>query len=129
MQILDILAEQRILEAIERGEFDDLPGRGRPLDLEEDMTVPEELRVAYRLLKNAGFLPREVEMRREIHDVRELIRASAGEARGSAERRLQYLLMCLETQRGGEGLPAAAEAYLAQVRERVGRAGAGSGAH
>lgn len=129
MQILDMLAEQRILEAIERGEFDDLPGRGRRLDLDEDMTVPEELRVAYRLLKNAGFLPREVEMRREIHDVRELIRASAGEARGWAERRLQYLLMCLETQRGGEGLPAAAEAYLAKVRERVGRAGAGSEAH
>ncbi|MEZ5444844.1 MAG: DUF1992 domain-containing protein [Gammaproteobacteria bacterium] len=129
MQILDMLAEQRILEAIERGEFDDLPGRGRPLDLDEDMTVPEELRVAYRILKNAGFLPREVEMRREMHDVRELIRAAAGETRGSAERRLQYLLMCLETQRGGEGLPAAAEAYLAQVRDRVGSARPGSGAN
>jgi len=129
MQILDMLAEQRILEAIERGEFDDLPGRGRPLDLDEDLIVPEELRVAYRILKNAGFLPREVEMRREIRDVRELIRATAGEARGSAERRLQYLLMCLEAQRGSEALPAAAEAYLAQVRDRLGSAGTGPGRH
>lgn len=116
-----MVAEQRILEAIGRGEFDGLPGSGRPLDLDEDMTVPEELRVAYRILKNGGFLPREVEMRREIHDVRELVRATAGEARGAAERRLQYLLMCLEMQRGGEGLPATAEAYLAQVRDRIGR--------
>lgn len=125
MQILDMLAEQRILEAIGRGEFDGLPGCGRPLDLDEDMIVPEELRVAYRILKNAGFLPREVEMRREIHDVRELVRATAGEARGAAERRLQYLLMCLEMQRGGEGLPAAAEAYLAQVRDRMSAVPAG----
>ncbi|MCG3143940.1 MAG: hypothetical protein HONDAALG_01318 [Gammaproteobacteria bacterium] len=125
MQILDMLAEQRILEAIGRGEFDGLPGSGRPLDLDEDMTVPEELRVAYRILKNAGFLPREVEMRREIHDVRELIRATAGEARGAPERRLQYLLMCLEMQRGGEGLPVAAEAYLAQVRDRMSAVPAG----
>jgi hypothetical protein len=127
MQILDMLAEQRILEAIERGEFDDLPGSGRPLDLDEDMIVPEELRVGYRILKNAGFLPREVEMRREIHDVRELMRATAGETSGAAGRRLQYLLICLEMQRGGEGLAAAAEAYLRQVSERMDRAGAGSG--
>lgn len=129
MQILDMLAEQRILEAIERGEFDNLPGSGRPLDLDEDMIVPEELRVAYRILKNAGFLPREVEMRREISDVGALIRATAGETRGAAERRLQYLLMCLEMQRGGEGLAAAAEAYLAQVRDCMDRTGDGSGRH
>ncbi len=123
MQILDMLAEQRILEAIGRGEFDGLPGSGRPLDLDEDMTVPEELRVAYRILKNAGLLPREVELRREIHDTRELIRVATGAASGAAGRRLQYLLMCLEMQRGGEGLAAAAETYLTQVGERMDRAG------
>ena len=60
MLALELMVEKRIAEALERGEFDDLPGRGRPLDLEEDPLVPEELRMAYRILKNAGFVPAEI---------------------------------------------------------------------
>ena len=49
------LAERKIAAAIERGEFDDLPGAGQPLDLDDlDPLMPEELRMAYRILKNAG---------------------------------------------------------------------------
>ncbi|TAK82914.1 MAG: DUF1992 domain-containing protein [Betaproteobacteria bacterium] len=59
--MLDFLAEQRIVEAVSRGELDNLPGAGKPLVLEDDPLVPEELRLAYRILKNAGFVPREVE--------------------------------------------------------------------
>jgi len=52
------LAERRIEEAIARGEFDDLPGAGRPLELDDvDPLLPEELRLAYRILRNAGFSP------------------------------------------------------------------------
>jgi len=58
--MLDFLAEQRIAEAVSRGELDDLPGAGRPLDLDDDTLVPEELRVAHRILKNAGVAPPEV---------------------------------------------------------------------
>jgi hypothetical protein len=55
MLALEIIAERKIKEAIERGEFDDLPGAGRPLDLDDlDPSLPEELRLAYRVLKNAG---------------------------------------------------------------------------
>jgi hypothetical protein len=53
--MLDFLVEQKLLEAVSRGEFDDLPGAGRPLDLDDDPLVPEELRLAYRILKNAGY--------------------------------------------------------------------------
>jgi len=53
---ISIVAEQRIREAMERGEFENLPSRGRPLDLDEDANVPEELRMAYKLLKNGGYL-------------------------------------------------------------------------
>ena len=54
------LAERRIEKAIARGEFDDLPGAGRPLELDDvDPLLPEELRLAYRILKNAGFAPAE----------------------------------------------------------------------
>ena len=45
-------AEQRILEAQTQGVFDDLPGAGAPLKLDDDAMVPEELRAAYRILKN-----------------------------------------------------------------------------
>lgn len=54
MLIFEILAEKKILEAASRGELDDLPGAGRPLDLEDDALVPEDLRMASRILKNAG---------------------------------------------------------------------------
>jgi hypothetical protein len=62
----DDLIERRIDEARRRGAFDDLPGSGRPLELDDDRLVPEELRVAWRILKNAGFVPPEVEALRDI---------------------------------------------------------------
>ncbi len=61
MLALELIAERKIAEAVERGDFDDLPGRGRPLAIEEDPLVPEDLRMAYRILKNAGYVPAEVE--------------------------------------------------------------------
>ena len=60
MLALELIAEKKIAEALARGDFDDLPGRGRPLDLEEDPLVPEDLRMAYRILRNAGYVPEEV---------------------------------------------------------------------
>ncbi len=55
MLALEIIAERKIEEASERGEFDGLPGAGQPLDLEDlDPSLPEELRLAYRILRNAG---------------------------------------------------------------------------
>ena len=60
MNPIDQLAEARIQEAIDRGELRGLPGEGRPLQLDDDSAIPEELRAAYRLLKNAGFLPPEL---------------------------------------------------------------------
>jgi hypothetical protein len=60
------LVEERIQEALRRGEFDDLPGAGRPLDLDDDALVPPEVRIAYRILKNSGFVPPEILERREI---------------------------------------------------------------
>ena len=59
--MLEFIAEQRIAEAIENGDFDNLPGAGKPLELDDDSLVPEELRLAYRILKNAGFVPPEIE--------------------------------------------------------------------
>ncbi|MGB7180446.1 MAG: DUF1992 domain-containing protein [Burkholderiaceae bacterium] len=57
---LNRLVESRIEQARDDGEFDNLPGAGKPLQLDDDSMVPEELRVVYRVLKNAGFVPPEV---------------------------------------------------------------------
>ncbi|EOC1341839.1 DnaJ family domain-containing protein [Cronobacter dublinensis] len=65
MWLMDQWAERHILEAQQKGEFDNLPGSGEPLVLDDDSHLDPELRVGYRLLKNAGFLPPELEARRE----------------------------------------------------------------
>ncbi len=73
MDIFATIAERRIQEAMARGEFDNLPGKGRPLPPDELAGVPEELRMTYRLLKNAGCLPPEVILAREIATLRNLV--------------------------------------------------------
>jgi hypothetical protein len=73
MLALELLAERKIEEAIARGEFDDLPGAGRPLELDDDPRLPEDLRVAYRILKNAGYVPPEVQTLNQIAELERCI--------------------------------------------------------
>ena len=73
MDIFALIAEQRIQDAEKEGAFDNLPGKGRPLDLESDAAVPEELRMAYTVLRNAGYVPPEVADRRELDDLLDLL--------------------------------------------------------
>jgi ABC-type uncharacterized transport system ATPase subunit len=93
MDIVDQIVERRIAEAIERGEFLGLPGEGRPLELDDDRLVPEELRVAYRLLKNSGYLPEELRLFAEIRSAEQLLMHARGEEeRVAASARLRVLL-------------------------------------
>jgi DnaJ-like protein len=64
--MLDFLVERRLLEAVSRGELENLPGEGRPLELDDDALIPEDLRAAYRILKNAGFVPPEAKAVRKL---------------------------------------------------------------
>ncbi|MGK3144509.1 DUF1992 domain-containing protein [Pantoea sp. C2G6] len=73
MWLLDQLAEQHIRAAQENGDLDNLPGEGKPLQLDDDSHVPPELRAGYRLLKNSGFLPPELETRREAIEINDLL--------------------------------------------------------
>jgi hypothetical protein len=95
------LAEERIRDAMDRGVFDHLPGCGKPLVLDDDSGVPEELRMAYRVLKNAGLVPEELELRRGITALEESL-AAPGDAteRAATRRRLTFLRTRLES-RGG----------------------------
>ncbi|TCN22264.1 DnaJ family domain-containing protein [Mesobacillus foraminis] len=69
-----IVAEDRIKKAYEDGEFKNLPGLGKPLKLDDLSGVPEDLRMAYRLMKNAGFTPEENTLRQEVATIEGLIR-------------------------------------------------------
>jgi hypothetical protein len=101
MWLIDEIAEQHIRQAIDRGEFDDLPGSGKPVALDDDRLVPEELRAGYRLLKNAGYLPPELESLREIRSLRALLSEVRNSAeRGRAIRRLRLLETRLAEGRG-----------------------------
>ncbi|HBX43521.1 MAG: DUF1992 domain-containing protein [Deltaproteobacteria bacterium] len=93
---LEVLAERKIREAMERGEFANLPGAGKPLRLEDDSMIPEDLRVAYKILRNAGCIPPELEVRKEIITLRDLLRTIEDEeARRDTIRELNYRLLKL----------------------------------
>jgi hypothetical protein len=91
--MLDFLAEQKIAEAVSRGELEGLPGEGRPLELDDDKLIPEDLRLAYRILKNAGFVPPEVEALNEIADLERLVTKDS-----KAARKLALLKTRIETR-------------------------------
>jgi hypothetical protein len=77
MSIWARIAEAKIAEAMERGEFDGLPGAGRPLELEDLSRIPPHLRMGYKLLRNANVLPPEMELRRENYSLDRLIDATS----------------------------------------------------
>ena len=119
MGLLDSVVEQRIAQAIAAGAFENLPGAGKPLDLDDDRMVPEDLRVGYRILKNAGFIPPEVEQRREIADLAVLLRhATDDAARRRAVARLALLSAKLEAE--GRELPRAGH-YYDRIVDKAGR--------
>ncbi|WP_169084099.1 DnaJ family domain-containing protein [Paenibacillus sp. PL91] len=75
MEFMRTIAEERILEAIRRGELDNLPGAGKPLPPDGIENVPEELRVGFKLLKNAGMIPEEMQLRKEMVTLGDLLSA------------------------------------------------------
>lgn len=118
MKLLDALVEQRIAAAAARGEFDDLPGAGQPQEFDDDLLVPEEVRVANRILKNAGFVPPAVEQLRALRDLRdELDAVSDRAARCRLQAKMLALDMALESLRGGPMvLP---REYCRRIAERL----------
>ena len=103
----EAIVEERIKKAQKDGAFENLPGKGRPLAF-DDADVPGDLRMAHKILKNAGFLPPEVEIKKKIAHTRDLMDTLAPESPEKADlgKRLNYLLAKLDTVRGSS--PAAA---------------------
>jgi hypothetical protein len=91
------IAEERIKEAQRAGAFDNLPGKGKPLDLEDLSWVPEDLRISYHILKNAHVLPPEAELLKDIHTIEDLLKhvEDEGERRALAKS-IQFKLIRLD---------------------------------
>ncbi|VXC47605.1 conserved hypothetical protein [Bacillus sp. 349Y] len=74
MDFSTLMSEQRIRKAYEEGEFNELPGFGKPMDLNDDAGIPEELKMAHRMMKNAGYSTEEAGLKREMMRIEDLIR-------------------------------------------------------
>lgn len=116
--ILDFIAERRIREAQERGDFDDLPGTGVPLELDDDALVPEDLRVAYRILKNAGLLPPQLEPHREIREIEGLLQQVEDE---DGQARLLSRVNFLLSRAGRRGHLQVEASYFEEIVRKLGR--------
>ncbi len=116
------IAEQRIREAQERGEFDDLPGRGEPLELEDDRNIPEDLRLAYKILKNADCLPPELEAKKEIRQMEDLLESIPDEKeRYKLLKKINYQIMKLNMMGKKSPLLEEKEIYFKKVVEKIDR--------
>lgn len=94
------IVEERIRKAQKKGEFENLEGAGKPLTLEEDQAVAEELRLAYKILKNADCLPPEIELKKQIQQTEELLAGMTETAeKYRTIKKLNFLIMKLNTIR------------------------------
>lgn len=94
MDLFHTLAEERIKKAYDEGEFDHLPGYGKPLKLEDLSSVPEELRIAYKILKNAGFTEEENQLKNEMLTISDLLKICADDdEKEKLEKRLSKKLL------------------------------------
>ena len=121
MWLIEKVAEEKIKQALERGELQNLPGEGQPLSLDDDSHVPPELRAGYRLLKNAGFIPPEVTLRKEIAQVESLIQmAQASEQKNQLCKKLNYLTMKLNQCRKSPSNLALESDYAQRLKQKIG---------
>ncbi len=114
------IVEDRIRRAQEKGEFNNLPGAGKPLDLEDDRTVPEELRLAHKILKNADCLPPELELKREIRKTEDLLATMEETAeKYRTLKKLNYLIMKLNSLRSASIQFDVPQKYLPELVARL----------
>lgn len=98
---VDAMCERHIQTAQQAGEFDNLSGAGRPLQLDDDSAVPDELRTGYRLLKNAGYLPPELALRKDALTLRDLLTNTLPESKEYEHLRRRLRMLELNLQQKG----------------------------
>ena len=114
------IAEQKIAQAIEDGTLQTDSWKNKPLPLDDDSFVPNDLKMAYKILKNSGFVPPEVETRKDIHKLEDLIRNTEDEhERVKQMKKLNVLLMKLDSQRNFTSSIDQDEEYYRRIVEKV----------
>lgn len=114
-----MIAERRIKEAVEKGDLDDLPGAGKPLKIEDLSNIPEELRMAYKILKNSGCLPPELERRKEAASLANMLDSCPSEREKiKIMKKLRFLLQKASLEKSGFN-PAWDDEYYAKILARL----------
>ena len=115
------IVEERIRKAQQKGDFDNLPGSGEPLKLVDDHHIPQELRLAYKILKNADCVPPEIELAKEIQKTEDLL---AGVEDASQKyrilKKLNLMVMKLNTMRNSKVDFEMPQHYIEKVADKIG---------
>ena len=120
LEAIRLIAERRISEAIQKGLLDTHVWRNRPLPMTYDNMVPEELRMAYKILKNAGYLPPEIEAKKEIQAIEDLLATCEDECtRVKQIKKLNYLVQKLNAMNGCGVSFESQEEYYRKIVERI----------
>ena len=119
---LQKIIEQKIREAQMKGEFDNLPGKGEPVEIEDDSYVPEDLRMAYKILKNANCVPPEIELKKEIRRMEDMLATLSDEKEKYLQiKRINFKIMQLNMLRKTSPLLEDTEIYYNKVVEKAGK--------
>jgi len=114
------IIEERIQKAIREGEFENLPGSGKPLKLEDDGHIPEDLRLAHKILKNADCLPPEIELKKEILRTEDLLAdMKDAQEKYRLTKKLNYLILKLNTMRKSSIEHDLPQHYAVKLAERM----------
>ncbi|UNK16582.1 DUF1992 domain-containing protein [Paenibacillus sp. N3/727] len=122
MSMFARLAEQKIEEAVRNGEFDNSAYAGKPLPVDDLSHIPEDLRMSYRMLKNAGFVPEEVSLRKECVRLFDLMNACSSEGEKEQHKKLfneKSLRLQMLMEKRGLGTSGAFQQYESQIKDRL----------
>lgn len=119
MWLLDQWAERHILDAQRNGAFDSLTGRGEPLLLDDDSHVPPELRAGYRLLKNAGCLPPEMQQRKDAIELVDLLKTVHIQSKEYQELSKKLALLELKLRQAGINTDFLRGEYAAKLMQHI----------
>ena len=98
LNALNLIAERRISQAIHEGRLDAPSWKGKPLPTEQDCFIPDDLKMAYKILKNSGYLPPEIKTRKDIHKLEELVNSTDDEhLKVKQIKKLNFLVLKLNT--------------------------------
>ena len=116
------IIEERIRRAQKKGMFENLEGAGKPLKLAEDSHIAEDLRLAHKILKNADCLPPQLQLRREIRQLEDLLDNIPDEKEKYRQmKRINYRIMRLNMMGKNSPLLDENEVYYRKTVEKLGQ--------